>query len=64
MSLLLRAERMFPEGQVAPKAVAKDGTAAELTNELVANAKDAIGLLWKARGYEKLKPAQRKAQLG
>ena len=54
-----------PGGQrQAPTAVAKTGAAAKLTNELVWNAKDAVDALWKARGYLKLKPKQRKERLG
>ena len=49
-ALLVRAESMFPEGKGAPKAVAREGAAAELTNELVVHGKDAIDELWKARG--------------
>ena len=55
---------MFPEGVGKPKAVAKAGAAAELSNELVANAKEAIDTLWKARGYLNMKPKERKAKLG
>ena len=63
-ALLERAEGMFPEGGGKPKAVAKAGAAARLTNGLVVNAKDAIDELWKARGYMKIKPVQRKEKLG
>ena len=55
---------MFPAGKGAPKAVAKEGAAAELTNDLVAHAKEAIDALWKARGYVKMKAAERKQHLG
>ena len=58
------ADGMFPEGAGKPKAVAKVGSAAELINELVVNAKEAIDTLWEARGYLKLKPKQRKEKLG
>ena len=63
-ALLLRAEILFPEGKSEPRAAAKVGASAKLTNELVVNAKDAIDKLWKARGYVKMKPAQRKLKLG
>lgn len=36
--LLQKAEGMLPEGQGAPRAFAKDGAAAEKTNELLENA--------------------------
>ena len=52
VDLFLReADRMFPEGVGAPRAMAKEGEAAEKTNELLVNAKDAIDKLWKQRGY-------------
>ena len=63
-SLQQMADGMFPEGAGKPKAVAKAGAAAELTNELVVNAKEAIDALWKARGYLNMKPKERKAKLG
>ena len=47
--LLQKAACMFPEGNGAPKAFIKDGSAAEKTNELLVNAKDAIDELWKLR---------------
>ncbi len=40
--LLQKAEGMFPEGQGAPRAMTKDGGAAEKTNELLVNARDTI----------------------
>lgn len=43
--LLEEAELMFPEGQGAPRAMRRDGTAAEKTNELLVNAKKAIDQL-------------------
>ena len=46
------ADHMFPEGAGKPKVVAKVGSAAELNNELVVSAKEAIDELWKARGYQ------------
>jgi hypothetical protein len=55
---------MFPEGNGKPKAVAKVGAAADLTNHLVINAKAAIDKLWKARDYLKMKPALRREKLG
>ena len=48
-ALLAIAECLFPEGKEMPKAVAKLGAAAELTNELAVNAKDAIDSLWMAQ---------------
>lgn len=62
--LLLKADSMFPEGQGAPRAMAKDGGAADKTNELLVNARDAIDELWKQRGYDPKKPEQTKARLG
>jgi hypothetical protein len=62
--LLEEAELMFPEGQGAPRAMRRDGTAAEKTNELLVNAKKAIDQLWKLRGYDPKKPALTKAKLG
>lgn len=62
-SLQQTAGSIFPEGASKPKAIAKTGTAAQLTNELVVNAKEAIDDLWKARGYLKMKPKQRKEKL-
>lgn len=55
---------MFPESNGKPKAVAKVGAAADLTNQLVVNTKDAIDKLWKARGYLKMRPAMRHQRLG
>ena len=63
-ALLVRAESKFPEGHGKPQAAAKVGNAADLTNQLVANAKEAIDALWKARGYHKMRPAQRHEKLG
>lgn len=63
-ALLERAEFKFPEGKGAPRAVAKADAPAKLTNELVANARDAILKLWKIRGYDQMKAAERKAKLG
>ena len=62
--LLQKAACMFPEGNGAPKAFIKDGSAAEKTNELLVNAKDAIDELWKQRGYDPKKPEATKARLG
>jgi hypothetical protein len=64
VALLERAEFKFPEGKGAPRAATKTGAAAELTNQLVVNARDAIVELWKARGYVKMKAPERKAKLG
>ncbi len=63
-SLQQMADSIFPESMSKPKAVVKAGTAAQLTNELVVNAKEAVDALWKARNYLKMKPAQRKEKLG
>ena len=63
-SLKQMADSTFPEDAGKPKAVGKIGDAAVLINELVVNAKDAIDELWKARGYLKMKPKQRKEKLG
>ena len=49
---------MFPEGHGRPRAVARDGAAAPLINELLVNTKVAIDELWRARGYDKLRPEQ------
>ena len=59
-SLQQMAEMIFLEGVGKPKAIVKTGTAPELINELVVNAKNAVGALWQVRGYLKMKPAQRK----
>ena len=53
--LLQMADAMFPEGQGAPRAIAKDGAAATKSNELLVNAKEAVDGLWMARGYKKMK---------
>lgn len=55
---------MFPESKKAPVAAPVDGAPAELTNELVINAKEAVKQLWASRRYDKMKPAQRHAALG
>ena len=55
---------MFPEGNGAPKAFTKDGAAAEKSNELLVNARDAIDELWKQRSYDPKKPEATKARLG
>ena len=63
--LLRKADGMFPEGQGAPRPFAKDGAAADKTNELLENATGAVELLFKRRGYDPKKPEQVKAnQLG
>ena len=62
--LLLKADGMFPEGQGGPRRFAKDGTAAEKTNELLENAMTAIEELFKQRGYDPKKPEEVKAKLG
>jgi hypothetical protein len=63
-ALLERAEFKFPEGNGAPRAAPKTGAPAELTNDLVVNARDAILELWNVRGYVKMKAPERKAKLG
>ena len=55
--LLQKADGMFPEGVGGRRAFARDGTAAELTNELLENASKAIEKLWNQRGYYPKKPA-------
>ena len=55
---------MFPEGHGRPRAVARDGAAAPLINELLVNTKVAIDELWRARGYDKLRPEQIEQRLG
>ena len=55
---------MFPEGKKAPVAAPIDGAPAELTNELIVNAKEAVKKLWADRRYDKLKPKERHAALG
>ena len=63
--LLLKADGMFPEGKGAPKAFAKDGVAAGMTNELLENGTIAIKQLWKQRSYgPPTKPEEIKAKLG
>jgi hypothetical protein len=47
--LLTKADLMFPEGQGKRVPFARDGTAAEKTNELLVNAKDAINELHSLR---------------
>lgn len=65
MALLLQmADAMFPEGQGAPRAMAKVDAAAEKSNELLVNAKEAVDELWRQRGYHKMKPKQREEKLG
>ena len=54
--LLQKADGMFPEGVGGRRAFARDGTAAELTNELLENASKAIEKLWNQRGYDPKKP--------
>ena len=63
-ALVEMAKIMFPEGSGGPKALPKTGAAARLINELIAAAKEAIDALFRARGYFKLKPVERKARLG
>ena len=62
--LLQKANAMFPEGQGRPRAFARDGAAAEKTNELLENVTVAIEKLFKQRGYDPKKPAEVKAKLG
>ena len=66
--LLQKADGMFSEGTGGlaggPRAFAKDGSAAEKTNELLENATSAIEQLFKQRGYDPKKPAEVKAKLG
>ena len=64
MSLLERAEVKFPEGTNGPKVAPKDGAPADLTNELIVNAKEALKLHWAKRRYDKMQPKQRHAALG
>ena len=54
--LLQKADGMFPEGHGGPRAFAKDGAAAEKTNELLENSTLAIEKLFKQRGYDPHKP--------
>ena len=54
--LVLKADGMFPEGVGAPRAFARDGTAAEKTNELLENGMLAIKQLFEQRGYDPYKP--------
>ena len=57
MALLLQmADAMFPEGQGAPRAMAKVDAAAEESNELLVNAKEAVDELWRQRGLDPKKP--------
>lgn len=62
--LLQKANDMFPEGQGGRRRFAKDGAAAEMTNELLDNATSAIFELFKQRGYNPKKPEEVKAKLG
>ena len=65
MALLLQmADAMFPEGQGAPRAMAKVDAAAEKSNELLVNAKEAVNELWRQRGLDPKKPELTKARLG
>ena len=64
MSLLERAEVKFPEGTNGPKVAPKDGAPADLTNELIVNAKEALKLHWAKRRYDKMQPKQQHAALG
>ena len=52
-------KQIFLEGTKGPRSVAKCGAAADLINELIVNAKDAVDKLWKERGYDKMKPSER-----
>jgi len=63
-ALLSKADAMFPEGQGAVRAFARDGGAAEKTNELLENATTAINQLFEQRGYDPKKPDETKAKLG
>ena len=62
--LIMTADLMFPEGHGAPRAFARDGTAAKKTNELLENASAAVDKLFEQRGYDPKKPEQLKASLG
>ena len=62
--LLQKADLMFPEGVGARKAFAKEGIAAEKTNELLENATLAAKKLFEQRGYDPRKPDEVKAKLG
>ena len=55
---------MFPEGQGGPRAFAKEGSPAPLTNGLLENGTLAIDKLWSQRGYDPKKPDVIKARLG
>jgi hypothetical protein len=55
---------MFPEGIGAPKAFARDGPAAVLTNGLLENGHNTIVKLWKRCGYDPKKSDVIKARLG
>ena len=56
--LLSKADAMFPEGQGAVRAFARDSGAAENTNELLENATIAIAKLFKQRRYDPKKPEE------
>ena len=55
---------MLPEGHGGPRAFAREGAAAPLTNGLLENASAAVDTLWKQRGYHPTKPEVTKARLG
>jgi hypothetical protein len=50
--LFQKADGMLPGGHGGPKAFAKEGSAALLTNGLLENGALAIDKLWKQRGYD------------
>ena len=63
--LLLKADVMFAEGAGRPKPFVQDGPAADMTNELLENAWDAIKKLWTQRGYDPpTKPEEIASRLG
>ena len=62
--LVLKADSMFPEDVGAKRAFAKEGAAAEKTNELLENALNASKEFFKQRGYDPRKPEAVKAKLG
>ena len=62
--LLQKADGMLPEEHGRPRAFAREGAAAELTNGVLENVSLAIEALWKQRGYDKRYPEVIKARRG
>ena len=62
--LVRKLDHMLPEGHGGPRAFAREGAAAPLTNGLLENASAAVDTLWKQRGYHPTKPEVTKARLG